>query len=159
MKWITFHLVTVASLKGWGILCSKWAVGSQSWRVGSRKMGERKGVSDFDNGQIITSRRLGQYISKTAALVGFLTWVQWIVPIKCGPWKHLGQGSSCPVSAGSIHGLCCCHIFEWLHDLDNCISSQVFRLKWTVCMYVYVCNCLINYMLVFTLDLLSDYQS
>ncbi|KAK1890463.1 Resolvase [Dissostichus eleginoides] len=33
-------------------------------------MGKRKDVSDFDKGQIVMARRLGQGISKTAALVG-----------------------------------------------------------------------------------------
>ncbi|KAI4808546.1 hypothetical protein KUCAC02_000603, partial [Chaenocephalus aceratus] len=33
-------------------------------------MGKRKDVSDFDKGQIVKARRLGQSISKTAALVG-----------------------------------------------------------------------------------------
>ena len=33
-------------------------------------MGKRKDVSDFDKGQIVMARRLGQSISKTAALVG-----------------------------------------------------------------------------------------
>ncbi|KAI1887120.1 hypothetical protein AGOR_G00202860 [Albula goreensis] len=33
-------------------------------------MGKRKDLSDFDKGQIVMARRLGQSISKTAALVG-----------------------------------------------------------------------------------------
>ena len=33
-------------------------------------MGQRKDVSDFDKGQIVMARRLGQSISRTAALVG-----------------------------------------------------------------------------------------
>ncbi|KAK3512464.1 hypothetical protein QTP70_012995 [Hemibagrus guttatus] len=33
-------------------------------------MGERKGLSEFDEGQIVMARRLDQSISKTAALVG-----------------------------------------------------------------------------------------
>ncbi|KAJ4948457.1 hypothetical protein JOQ06_019991 [Pogonophryne albipinna] len=33
-------------------------------------MDKRKDVSDFDKGQIVKARRLGQSISKTAALVG-----------------------------------------------------------------------------------------
>ena len=34
------------------------------------KMGKRKDLSEFDKGQIVMARRLGQSISKTAALVG-----------------------------------------------------------------------------------------
>ena len=33
-------------------------------------MGKHKDVSDFDKGQIVMARLLGQSISKTAALVG-----------------------------------------------------------------------------------------
>ena len=33
-------------------------------------MGKRKDLSEFDKGQIVMARRLGQSISKTAALVG-----------------------------------------------------------------------------------------
>jgi len=33
-------------------------------------MGKRKNLSEFDKGQIVMARRLGQSISKTAALVG-----------------------------------------------------------------------------------------
>ncbi|CAI5647008.1 unnamed protein product [Oreochromis niloticus] len=33
-------------------------------------MGKRKDLTDFDKGQIVMARRLGQSISKTAALVG-----------------------------------------------------------------------------------------
>ena len=33
-------------------------------------MGKRKDASDFDKGQIVMVRRLGQCISKTAAIVG-----------------------------------------------------------------------------------------
>ncbi|ROL52036.1 hypothetical protein DPX16_23528 [Anabarilius grahami] len=33
-------------------------------------MGKRKDLSEFDEGQIVMARRLGQSISKTAALVG-----------------------------------------------------------------------------------------
>ncbi len=33
-------------------------------------MGKWKGLSDFDKGQIVMARRLGQSISKTACLVG-----------------------------------------------------------------------------------------
>lgn len=33
-------------------------------------MGKRKDLSEFDKGQIVMARRLGQRISKTAALVG-----------------------------------------------------------------------------------------
>ena len=36
----------------------------------AEKMGQRKDVSDFDKGQIVLARRLGQNISRTAALVG-----------------------------------------------------------------------------------------
>ncbi|KAK3572367.1 hypothetical protein QTP86_032597 [Hemibagrus guttatus] len=34
------------------------------------KMGKRKGLSEFDKGQIVMARRLDQSISKTVALVG-----------------------------------------------------------------------------------------
>ncbi len=34
------------------------------------KMGKRKDLSEFDKGQIVMARQLGQSISKTAALVG-----------------------------------------------------------------------------------------
>ena len=34
------------------------------------KMAKRKDLSEFDKGQIVMARRLGQSISKTAALVG-----------------------------------------------------------------------------------------
>ena len=34
------------------------------------KMGKRMDLSEFDKGQIVMARRLGQSISKTAALVG-----------------------------------------------------------------------------------------
>ncbi|ROL47975.1 hypothetical protein DPX16_3714 [Anabarilius grahami] len=33
-------------------------------------MGKRKDLSEFDKGQIVMARRLGQSVSKTAALVG-----------------------------------------------------------------------------------------
>ncbi|ROL46053.1 hypothetical protein DPX16_1960 [Anabarilius grahami] len=33
-------------------------------------MGKRKDLSEFDKGRIVMARRLGQSISKTAALVG-----------------------------------------------------------------------------------------
>ena len=36
----------------------------------SRNMGKRKGLSDFDKGQIVMARQLGQSIFKTASLVG-----------------------------------------------------------------------------------------
>ncbi|MBN3309882.1 CENNB protein, partial [Amia calva] len=38
-------------------------------------MGKRKDLSDFDKGQIVMARRLGQSISKTAALLGCLALV------------------------------------------------------------------------------------
>lgn len=35
-------------------------------------MGKRKDVSDYGKGRIVTARRLGQSISKTAGIVGCL---------------------------------------------------------------------------------------
>lgn len=44
-------------------LSSKWTIRYQSWRVGSRKMGKRKDLS-----QIVRARWLGQIMSKTSTL-------------------------------------------------------------------------------------------
>ena len=50
-------------------------------------MGKRKDLSEFDKGQIVMVRRLGQSISKTAALWG-VPGLQWSVSIKSGPSKE-----------------------------------------------------------------------
>ena len=54
------YLVTMAPVKGWDILGIKWA----------GEMGRNKDLSDFDKGQIVMTRRLGQSIPETARLVG-----------------------------------------------------------------------------------------
>ncbi len=52
----------------------------------AEKMGKRKDLSEFDKGQIVMARRLGQSISKTAALVGCSQSA--VVSIKSAPRKE-----------------------------------------------------------------------
>ncbi|ROJ94863.1 hypothetical protein DPX16_8067 [Anabarilius grahami] len=52
-------------------------------------MGKRKDLSEFDKGQIVMARRLGQNISKTAALVGCSRSA--VVSI-CQKWSKEGAG-------------------------------------------------------------------
>lgn len=56
------YLVTVAPIKGWDTLGSKWAVRSWRWGVGSRKNGHCEELNDFTKD--------GYSISETAGLVG-----------------------------------------------------------------------------------------
>ena len=60
-------------------------------------MGKRKDLSDFDKGQIVMARRLGQSISKTAGLVG-CSW--YAVVSTYQKWSKEGQ----PVNRRQGHG-------------------------------------------------------
>lgn len=60
---------TKVPLKWWDIVDINWTVSSWRWCVGSRKNGQHKDLSDFDKGQMVMARQLGQNISKMTDLV------------------------------------------------------------------------------------------
>ncbi|MCI4382235.1 hypothetical protein PGIGA_G00012650 [Pangasianodon gigas] len=71
-----------------GQCCIGWSQAPGSQRCTKRKMGKRKDLSDFDEGQIVMSRRLGQSVSKAAGLVGCS---QYAVVRTYQKWSKEGQ--------------------------------------------------------------------
>ncbi len=91
------YIITLAPVKGWDILNSKWTVSSWISCVGSRKNGKWKDLSDSDKGQIVIARQLGQSIS--TILVGCShnavvnTYQKWCKEGQLVSWH---QGHGCP---------------------------------------------------------------
>ncbi|KAI5607588.1 ATR-interacting protein isoform X1 [Silurus asotus] len=84
------------------------------------KMGERKNMSEFDKGQIVTSRRLGQNISKTAALVG-CSWSAVVVRLlsklftqKTSTWTAFSAECNCPCSSEVVRTVVVVLHRQWL---------------------------------------------
>ncbi len=82
----TDYLFITAPVIGWNTLGSMWTFWPQSWCVRSRKMI----LASIVKGQILMARRLGQSISKTAALVG-CSQFPWGTH---GPRMHYGKKAS-----------------------------------------------------------------
>lgn len=66
----TYYLLITAP-RGWDILGSKWTFVRKVDVLEAWKIIKRREKSEFDKGQILLARRLGESISKTAALVVF----------------------------------------------------------------------------------------
>lgn len=80
----TDHCSTMAPVKWWGILGSKWTVSCLNLLVNVLEAGKTdkpKDWRDFDEGQIMMARRLGKGMSKTTGLVGIPA-VKFLVPTK-----------------------------------------------------------------------------
>nr|XP_055063695.1 fibroblast growth factor receptor 1-A-like isoform X2 [Misgurnus anguillicaudatus] len=68
---ISYQTAWLTVIKGYTVPSSEDKDESSSQKcLQAGKTGKRKDLSDFDKGQIVMARRLGQSISKTAALVG-----------------------------------------------------------------------------------------
>ena len=63
-------LVTMAPVKGWDILGASEQSVLEVDVLDAGEMGRSKDLSNFDKGQIVMARRLGQSIFETARLVG-----------------------------------------------------------------------------------------